>query len=194
MSLTTRAATAVIAVVNALAIGVLSASAQNPPVKTEQQMLRKYIAATFGPAGLTTATVMAGWAQVQQTPPEWGTTTAGYGRRWASKFTETAIGNSAKFGLARLMHHDPSFVRCECKGFGRRLRHAVLSPFHARTPDGKEVLSAAALAGFTTGQVIAKTTWYPAKYSAADGMREAGVSLALSTAKSVFKEFRPRRK
>ena len=182
-----------IGVVFALFAGGLPCFAQDAAVKSEPQMLHNYFVSTFGPSGLAHATVFSAWAQRQNAPPQWGTGTQGYSKRWVSKFAESAIGNTAKFGVARLFHHDPSFVKCDCTGFGRRLRHAVVSPYVARARDGHQVFSSASLAGFVTGHLVAKTTWYP------DGgpgrvIRDAGVSLAVTTGMDVFKEFRPRSK
>jgi hypothetical protein len=181
-------------VVLALLAGGVPCFAQEVPVKSDHEMLHKYLAATFGPSGLAHATAFSAWAQFRNATPEWGTTTGAYGKRWASKFTESAIGNTAKFGVARLLHHDPSFVKCECTGFGRRLRHAMISPLVARTRDGRQVFSSASVAGFVTGHVVAKSTWYPARYGAGGGLQDAGMSLATTAGMDVFKEFRPRSK
>jgi hypothetical protein len=88
---------------------------------------------------------------------------------------------------------EASFYRCTCSGFGRRLHHAVDSPFMARRRDGARVLSAASLAGFLAGHVVSASTWYPAPLGTRDGLRHAGMSLISKIGVDVFKEFRPRR-
>ena len=92
--------------------------------------------------------------QWRNSPPEWGTGAEGFARRWVSDYAESAIGDGAKYAVAHFFHQDPSFTRCECSGFGRRLRHAVDSPFMARKRDGTRVPSAASLAGALTGHVV----------------------------------------
>jgi hypothetical protein len=163
------------------------------PVATDHQMLHKYVWSTLGFDGALSATLGSGLDQWKRSPPEWSIDATGYTRRWVSEYAESAIGNGAKYAVAHFFHQDPSFYPCACSGFGRRLRHAVDSPFMARTRDGTRVLSAASLAGVVTGHVVSATTWYPAPLGVRDGLKDAGMSLVTKIAVDVFKEFRPRR-
>jgi hypothetical protein len=163
------------------------------PVATDEQMRHKYVWSTLGFDGALSATLSSGFAQWKARPPEWSLDAAGFTRRWVSEYAESSIGDGAKYAVAHFFHHDPSFYPCDCAGFGRRLQHAVDSPFMARTPDGTRVLSAASLAGILTGHVVSASTWYPAPLGARDGLRHAGMSLVSKIAVDVFKEFRPRR-
>lgn len=162
------------------------------PVASSHEMLHKYVWATLGLEGAIVATVGSSLDQWQASPPEWETDTTGYARRWASKYAESAIGDAAKYAVARIFHQDPSFTRCECTGVARRLQHAVDSPFMARKQDGTRVLSAAPLAGFLTGHVVSASTWYPAPLGARDGLKQAAASLASKIAVDVLREFWPR--
>jgi len=164
-----------------------------PPVASDSQLLHKYVWSTLGVDGLLSTTISSGLDQWHESPPEWDLTTAGYARRFASEYAESAIGDIAKYGVARAFHHDPSFYRCECSGFARRLHHAVDSPFMARTRSGRRVLSAASLAGFLAGHMASASTWYPAPLGTRDGLKHAGLSLVSKIGVDVFKEFRPRR-
>jgi hypothetical protein len=163
------------------------------PVATDNQMLHKYVWSTIGRDGAFSATLASGLDQWKRSPPEWSMDATGFTRRWVSDYAESAIGDGAKYAVAHFFHQDPSFYPCACSEFGRRLHHAVDSPFMARTDDGTRVLSAASLAGFVTGHVVAASTWYPAPLGARDGLKHAGMSLAAKIAVDVFKEFRPRR-
>ncbi len=162
-------------------------------VATNHELLHKYVWSTLGVGGALSAMLGSGLDQWRGKPPEWGTGASGYAKRWASEYAESAIGETAKYAVARLFHHDPSFTRCECSGFGRRLRHAVNSPFMARKRDGTRVLSAASLVGFMAGNVVSASTWYPAPLGTRDGLKHGGVSLVSKIGVDVFKEFRPRR-
>jgi len=166
---------------------------ESKPVATDHQMLHKYVWSTLGFDGALSATVGSGLDQWKGSPPEWRKDATGYSRRWVSEYAESAIGDGAKYAVAHFFHQDPAFYVCACTGFGRRLHHAVDSPFMARTRDGSRVLSAASLAGVLTGHVVSATTWYPAPLGARDGLKHAGLSLATKIAVDVFKEFRPRR-
>jgi hypothetical protein len=84
---------------------------------------------------------------------------SGYSKRWASAYAAAAIGNTTKYGVARLTHQDPSFTRCQCTGLGPRLRHALKSPFVARTRNGREVFSVVAVSLKKKKNVIKTNTF-----------------------------------
>jgi hypothetical protein len=186
----------------ALLAGAVSCAAQDAPlsgptpkpVATDHQMLHKYVWSTLGTDGAISATMGAGLDQWKASPPEWSLDSNGFMRRWVSNYAESAIGDGAKYAVAHFFNHDPSFYPCECTSFGRRLHHAVDSPFMARKPDGTRVPSAASVAGFLAGHVVSAATWYPAPLGTRDGLRHAGMSLITKIAVDVFKEFRPRKK
>jgi hypothetical protein len=163
------------------------------PVANNHELLQKYVWSTLGLEGALSATLSGGLDQWRESPAKWGKGSTSYARRWTSEYTETAIGDTATYAIARVFHQDPSFTRCECSGFVRRMNHAVLAPFTARTRDGKSVLSFASLAGFLTGDVVSASTWFPARLGARDGLRNAVASLAARIGVDVLLEFRPRR-
>ena len=164
------------------------------PVASDHELLHKYVWSTLGLEGAIDASLASGLDQWQESPPEWRTDATGYAKRWASEYADSAIGSTAKYAVARIFHHDPSFYRCECNGFARRLHHAVDSPFMARRRDGTRVPSAASLAGFLTGHVVSASTWYPAPLGTRDGLQHAGMSLVSKIGVDVLREFWPRRK
>jgi hypothetical protein len=170
-----------------------AAAVPQPPIASDAQLLHKYVWSTLGFDGLLSATISSGLDQWHESPPEWDVTRAGYTKRFASEYAESAIGDIAKYAVAHVFHHDPSFTRCQCTGVARRLHHAVDSPFMARTRSGRRVLSAASLSGFLAGHVASASTWYPAPLGTRDGLKHAALSLVAKIGVDVFKEFRPRR-
>jgi len=163
------------------------------PVANDHELLHKYVWSTLGLEGALNATLASSLNQWRESPPEWGIGVTGYARRWASEYAESAVSDTAKYAVARIFHHDPSFTRCECSGFAKRLHHAVDSPFMARKRDGTRVLSAAALAGFLAGPVVSASTWYPAPLGTRDRLKHAATSLVSKIGVDVFREFWPRR-
>lgn len=185
----------VLAVLAGLA-GVATASAQDPPaapppVLNNHELLHKYVWSTLGPAGALHATLASGLEQWREAPEEWGTHSKGYAKRWASEFAKSAIGSTTKYAVARIFYHDPSFTRCECVGVAPRLRHALSSPFLARTRDGRRVLSPATAAGLVAEHVIPASTWYPAERGARDGFRHAATGVISKMTVDVVREFVP---
>jgi hypothetical protein len=160
-----------------------------PPVLDNHELLRKYVLSTLGPPGALRATLASGLEQWRGAPQAWEPDASGYAKRWASEFAESAIGNTTKYSVARLLHHDPSFTRCECNGLVPRLRHALGSPFLARTRDGRTVLSPATLAGLAAENIIPAATWYPAPNGTRDGVRHAASGVIAKVGVDVFREF-----
>ena len=164
------------------------------PVANNDELLQKYVWSRLGLEGVVSATLAAGLDQWRNSPAQWGEGRGGYAKRWTSEYAESAIGQAATYATARVLHQDPSFTPCECSGFVRRMNHAVLSPFTARTRDGKSVLSVASLVGFLTGDVVSASTWFPARLGARDGLRNAAGDLAARIGVDVLLEFRPHRR
>jgi hypothetical protein len=163
-------------------------------VATDQEMLHDYLLATLGVEGAVRATMASGLEQWRELPTAWDTGRSGYAKRWASEFAETAVGDTTQYLVSRLLHHDPSFTRCGCSGFGRRLAHAISAPFIARTRAGVRVLSPAMVAGVLTGHLVSASTWYPAPGGARDGLKHAAVDLGGTIGVDVLREFWPHRK
>ena len=132
----------VVALAVAFLVDVVPCAAQqtenqaSKPVAGPDELFQKYVVSTLGIPGTAHAVFAAGLEQWRDAPPEWGDGAKGFARRWASEYAESAIGDATKYGVARLLHHDPSFTKCTCTGFARRLRHAMASPFTARTRTG----------------------------------------------------------
>ena len=185
---------AFLAVIVVLAIPAPSAAqdgdlADNQPVLDDQALLRKYVWSTLGLPGALHATLASSVEQWRGAPPEWGTGVGGYPKRWASQFAEAAIGNTTKYAVARALHHDPSFARCRCSGLGPRLRHAMVSPFVARTRNGRQVFSPATVASIAAENIIPASTWYPEPRGARDGLAHAGAGIVAKLGVDIFREF-----
>jgi hypothetical protein len=189
---------------NSLAIQAMDAVREAPqtaaisdqreaPVLSDPELQKKYVWARLGIEGAIGATSTGGFMQWLQYPPEW-TGKKGYAQRWASAYGETAVAESTKYAVSRLLHHDPSFTPCRCTGVGARLRYALVAPFTARQRDGTRVLSPAIFVGLLTGQVVSRTTWYPEGYGIGDGLETTATGLLTKMGISIWKEFRPRRR
>lgn len=160
-----------------------------PPVLNDQQLLRKYVWSTLGPPGAVGATVVSSVGHWRGQPPEWGGGVSGFSKRWASQYAAAAIGNTTKYAVARLMHQDPSFTRCQCSGFGPRFRYALTSPFTARTRAGRRVFSVATIAAQTAEHVVPAATWYPRGRVMSDGVVLAATGVLSKMGVNVFREF-----
>src|SRR5579871_3924363 len=170
-----------------------SHASEEPAPLTSHELLRKYVWATLGPSGALHATFASAFDQWRDSPRGWSRDEHGYAQRWASQYAASAIGSTTKYGVARMLHEDPSFVRCECQGIAPRLGHAVSAPVKARTMDGAWVFSPATVAGLTAENVIPAATWYPAPRGLRSGAARAATSVLSKMAVDVLHEFVPTR-
>jgi hypothetical protein len=160
----------------------------DPPVADKHELLRRYVLSAIGPPGAIRATIMSGLDQWRDVPMQWESGWDGYAKRWVSDFSESAIGDTTMYAVARLLHEDPSFVPCTCTETRRRIRHAVVSPFLARKRDGTYVLSPAIVAEVASDHLVA-STWYPDLHRTRYGLTHTGIGLLSTIGVNVLKEF-----
>jgi hypothetical protein len=159
------------------------------PVADKYELFHKYVETTLGLDGAIGATFSSALQQWRDAPPEWRAGGGGYAKRWASAYAESAIGDTTKYAVARMLHQDPSYQRCECTDFGPRLRHALGSTFMARNREGAWVLSPATAAGIAAANVVPAITWYPHHHGARDGLVRAGSGVLAKMGVRVLREF-----
>ena len=145
---------------------------------TQTMKLHNYFFDAFGPYPITISAVAAGIDQIDNSPPEWNSRAAGYGKRFGSDLGIEAVSTTTRYALSEALKQDPLYYRCECSGVFPRLGHAVISTFTARTgEDGHRVFSLPALVGPYAGSFVAVYAWYPDRYGAKDAFRIGNYSL-----------------
>ncbi len=157
---------------------------------TQKTKLRNYWFDAFGPYPIVGASFAAGISQAYHTPPEWEEGAEGYGKRVGSDFAVAAVSTTTRYALAQAFREDTLYYRCECKGIGPRLSHAMISTFTARRgDDGHRVFSFPALIAPYSGTMTAVYAWYPDRYSAKDAFRMGNYSLLGYAGGNVALEF-----
>jgi hypothetical protein len=155
---------------------------------SEKVKFRNYLFDAFGPYPLVGAAAIAGINQADNSPPEWGQGGEAYAKRFGSNFGIAAISTSTRYGLAEVFRLDTLYYPCECKGFGPRLGHALISTLTARSgDDGHTVFSVPALVAPYAGTLVGVYGWYPDRYNGKDAFRMgnylmlgyAGVNVAM---------------
>ena len=160
-------------------------------VANAQEMRQRYVWSTLGAKGALTAVAFGAYDQWRQHPDGWEQDTDGFAKRVTASYARSAISDFTNYTVARTLHQDPSFTRCECSGVARRLWHGLKGPFVARNRDGKTLASPATITGIAVGHIVAATAWTPAPNSAAIVAGRAVASVALEMGMDVFREFRP---
>ena len=156
---------------------------------TADERFKRYVKDTVGPWRLLRTGAAAGIQQWRDSPEEWGQGMKGYGKRFASGMGRNAIQQTVTYGLDSAFNLDTGFKRSKRKGFGPRLKDALLENVTSRTKSGNRVIAAPRFVGIYTGSIIATETWYPDRYNYKDGLRQGTTTVLMSFGINVVREF-----
>lgn len=163
---------------------------QNPYVRPDATTrFKRYVNSLVGPVALGRNIASAGYSTWRNSPEEWGTQWEGFGKRVASNFGKSVIKQTTIYGLDEVLKLDSHYYRSDKKDFGSKLKNALISPVTARKRDGSRTIGIPRLVGTYTSSIVAYETWYPARFDWKDGVRSGTISLGISAAFNVFKEF-----
>ncbi len=136
-------------------------------------MRRAYVKDTFGPAGM--GRVAAGAALRRGK--------GSYGQHLVTSFEGHVAGKTVEYGVASMRHEDLHYHRSIRRGFGPRMRHALVSTVVTRkTTSGKRTVASGRISGAAVAGLVAG--------SAATG----GVALGADAGVNIAKEFWPRKR
>ena len=150
---------------------------------------------TFGVETFVRAGAATVAGEIANSPEEWGRGADGIGKRFASAFGKHLIHSTTQFSVATLRHEDLRYFPADKKGFGNRLRHALVSTVVARnTSTGNNTLATGRLSGAFAGGFVSRL-WFPDRYHTfSSGMASSGFSLGINAGTNVFREFWPKRR
>jgi hypothetical protein len=140
---------------------------------TEKHPMRKeYVRKTFGLRAVPP--VMLG-AVTKRGP-------GGFGQHLASAAEGHVAKNSAMYAVAGIRHEDLHYHRSTQKGFGPRLRHALVSTVVTRkTTNGRKTIAGGRISGAAAAGAIA------------GGAATGGISLGADAGMNVAREFWPKK-
>lgn len=141
--------------------------------------LKRYLDSAYGLSALMNAGASAAFGFVTNSPKEWHRTTEGFGKRFASSYGQRIISQTVVYGLNETFKLDNHFEKSNQKGFNKRFKHVLVRSFATRTEKGKFIPDFPQFIGSYTGNIIAKETWYPKRYTYKDGI--TGGTLAIFT-------------
>jgi hypothetical protein len=149
----------------------------------------RYLNSMFGPVSLGKNIATAGIATARNSPEEWGPHWEGFGKRVASNLGKSVIKNSVQFGLDEAFSLDSHYYRSKDRSLGGRVGNALISTVAARDKNGHRTVGFPRILGTYSASVIAAETWYPARYTWKDGLKNGTVSLGFTAAFNLIKEF-----
>ena len=86
--------------------------------------------------------------------PEWGPGAEGLQKRAELRMAGLLSRASAEYGVARFRDTSSVYLRCQCKGFGPRSRHALASEFAEHRMDGSLTAPVARFSGVVTSVAV----------------------------------------
>jgi hypothetical protein len=122
--------------------------------------------------------------------PEWGSGREGLAHRaeWLVVGYTTRL--TTQFTTAKLLGRDTSYQRCACKGFPKRVTHALHSEFLERRYDGTPVFATARMTGIYVAAAVSESM-LPQGRSAADFSNRAITTIGIDEGFNVLQEFWP---
>ena len=171
---------------------ILAASLASGAVQSNHPYRRQYVKDTFGKKAAIGTTGGAVVSHVRNSPHEWGRGPSGLGKRVGSAFGEHIIKNSIQFGVASVRHEDLKYHPSTQRGFGPRLRHALVSTVVTqKTTTGKRTMAAGRVSG-AVGSGFISRAWQPARlHTIGSGAATSGVLLGADAGSNVVREFWP---
>jgi|GEM_PF-4720294 len=150
---------------------------------------KRYAESMFGPFAVARIVGGAAFSTWTDSPKEWKRSWNGFGRRVASNFGTSVIGNSVQFGMDEVLKVDSSCYRSQKRDMGSRIKNALLTTVTARRSDGRRVFGAPRIVGAYTSNIIAAEVWYPKRYGVGEGLKNGSITLGLNAAFNVVREF-----
>ena len=133
--------------------------------------------------------------QIGDQPRQWGNGFAGYTKRVGTNLAQFGSQEAIHQGGAALMHTDPRYINCRCKGGFQRTWYALKMSFLTYKDDGDKTVDIPQLAGAYGGAIISDVP-YPSRDLAhqsplVQGVRGGNIQIGANVAINVFKEFSP---
>ncbi|HYL78237.1 MAG TPA: hypothetical protein VEU96_28740 [Bryobacteraceae bacterium] len=155
---------------------------------------RKYVTDTFGRSAALGVGGGAAIQQMRNSPHEWGGGVAGFGKRVASGFGTHVVKNTIEFGVASARHEELGYQRSGKRGFGPRLKYALVSTVVTRkTTTGKRTPAVGRMSG-AFGSGLISRAWQPARlHTVGSGLATGGIMLGTDAGLHVAREFWPQR-
>jgi hypothetical protein len=143
---------------------------------------------TYGKHALIGVTAGASVAQLRHRPRQFGGGAAGFGKRLGAGFATHAVKTTVEHAVAAPLHEDLHYHRSTKRGFGPRMRHALVSTvITSNTRTGKHTAAVGRISGNAAAGAVSQ-----ALLPAASGASTAGIGLAADAGSNVAREFWPR--
>jgi len=176
----------------AVTLLLLTSGLARPSEPVDEKYRDKYLKDTFGTQAWASAAAGASIQQLRNSPKEWGRGVGAFGKRFGSSVGVHVVKNTIEFGVARVRHEELTYHRSGKKGFGPRMKYALLSTVVTRkTTTGQRTVALGRISG-AFGSGFISRLWMPAsKHTVASGASTGGILIAVDAGTHVIREFWP---
>ena len=141
----------------------------DPAPLTAQQRFQTYLLNAAGPVPIIGEGLGAAFSQRIDSPPEWGRGWHAYGMRFGSDLAFNAVRQTISYTAGAVFHEDYRYFASRDQAAWRRARHALISTFAARRPDGSQSFSISSVTSVVGASGIS-SLWGPPSWQGAGGL------------------------
>lgn len=134
---------------------------------------------------------LSGWNTGFNSPPEWGGSWKGFGKRYENRTVTVAMSNSIEAATGALWGEDPRYRRSQQSGIWRRTGYAAKTTLLAYHANGELHPACARYLGIVGNNFIANRWLPPSSNQWRDAMERVGWGLLGRLGDSMFQEFWP---
>jgi hypothetical protein len=160
-----------------------------------QSTKEKFVTATedsFDYSSIFIPLALAGYSQLRNSTPEFGTGGVAYGRYlWHAAVDQTSENYMVEFVVPVLTHEDTRYYTLGRGGFWKRTSYALSRAVVTRSDSGKEVFNASEVFGAGASAGLSSLYYPAAERSIANTGEEWGLDIGIDAASFVAKEFWP---
>ncbi|MGA7855495.1 MAG: hypothetical protein WCA15_19410 [Candidatus Acidiferrales bacterium] len=138
--------------------------AENIPPLTSGQKFKVVGRSLIDPSEFVLIGFVAGLGQASDSDPSYGQGAEGYGKRYATAYTDNAIENfMASAALPSLLHQDPRYYQLGHGGFLKRAGHAISRVVLTRSDSGQTQFNYSEVFGAGMAAAISTYSYHPAQ-------------------------------
>ena len=168
----------------------ISAQAPYMPI-TGRQRVEWVGLQTFGPESLLVGLWTASIGTARDKPSEYGPHWAGFGKRYAMRFSGVAASNTIEAGLGALWGEDPRYVRVADKALRARIANVFIMSFAARRRDGRLMPAYAKYIAIPGNNFLSNTWRVSSESTTGAAFRRTGYGVLGEITSNAWAEFWP---
>ena len=164
----------------------------NVPPVTTKSTFKMFALGSFDPYVFPFVAFTAGIAQLDNDEPSWGRGAGGYGKRYATAFSDNTIGNFMTTAVApTLLHQDPRYFVLGEGSVLRRAGYALSRSVVTRTRAGRRTFNLSEIGGNAVAAGISNAYHPPEDRTWSGTASRWGMQVMWDTLTNELKEFWP---